>query len=171
MWKEILRNIAPVIGGAIGGPFGLIATSVLKADLLGQKEASDEELEKAIVNASPETLAKIRKIDASFKVRMEELGVQKKQLHQQDRSNAREMAAKTTMLPQMIISGVYILAFAWVLHTVFTMTVTLTDTQLVIVNMLIGILSAGLIQIMNFWFGSSSGSKQKTTHLSKAGGV
>jgi hypothetical protein len=32
-------------------------------------------------------------------------------------------------------------------------------------NMVLGVLTAGQVQIMNFWFGSSSGSKDKTSKL------
>ena len=67
--------------------------------------------------------------------------------------------------PQLIISALYIVAFCAVLWAVFMGELTFSDTQEKLANLLVGILSAGLMQIMNFWFGSSSGSKDKTAQM------
>ena len=69
------------------------------------------------------------------------------------------------LLPQMIISVAYVFAFTSVLYVVFVMDVTWSESQEKMANVLIGILSSGLVTILNFWFGSSSGSKEKTAKL------
>ena len=48
-----------------------------------------------------------------------------------------------------------------VLYAVFSKDFSMTDTQEKIAMIMIGILSAGMGQIMNFLFGSSAGSKSK----------
>jgi hypothetical protein len=40
----------------------------------------------------------------------------------------------------------------------------------VIATVLLGILAAGITQILNFFYGSSSGSKEKTAILGRPGG-
>ena len=96
---------------------------------------------------------------------MEELGVDLEEIAAEDREGARRMAVDTSLMPQMILATIYVIAFAAILITVMTGRIELSGTQLTMANMLIGILSAGLIQIMNFFFGSSAGSKQKTPLL------
>ena len=166
MWESLLKAVAPVLGGAIGGPFGSMAVNAL-IDGMDDDVTTESQMKKAVQNASPETLAKLKQIDAEFKVIMKELGVKEKDIAAKDRDGARNMGIQTTLLPQMIISIIFITAFAVILYTTFTGLTEMGETQKTIVNILLGILSAGVVQVMNFWFGSSSGSKEKDTpHIS-----
>jgi len=164
MWQSILKTVAPILGTAIGGPFGGMATDFL-LDAFGDDDEvnSEEELQAKILKANPETLLKLKQLNADFEVKMKELGLKEKDLAAQDRADARAMGIKTTLLPQMIISTIFVLAFSVILYTVFTESIEMSDTQKTMTTYLLGILSAGMIQVMNFWFGSSSGSKEKDT--------
>ncbi len=164
MWESLLKVVAPVLGGAIGGPFGSIAVKAL-IDGMDDDITTEDQMKEAVQNASPETLAKLKQIDTNFKVTMKELGVKEKDIIAKDRDSARNMAIQTTLLPQMIISIIFITAFAVILYTTFTGLTEMGETQKTIVNILLGILSAGVVQVMNFWFGSSSGSKEKDTSI------
>ena len=160
-WKQIVKGIAPVIGGALGGPFGGVAAKVLSEKLLGKPDGTEEELENYIVNANPEQLAELKKIDNDFKVRMRELGFKEEELHVRDRESAREMA-KVNMKPQVVLSVLYTLGYIFVLGIFLHGDVTIAASVKAEFNMVLGVLTAAQVQIMNFWFGSSSGSKQKT---------
>jgi len=74
------------------------------------------------------------------------------------------------MIPHIVISGIYVVAFSVVLFVVFANQLAMSQMQERIMMYLLGILSAGLLQIMNFWFGSSSGSKEKTAKLASVKG-
>jgi len=162
MWKTILSTVAPILGTAIGGPFGGMATDFL-LDAFGDDDEvnTQEELEAKIAKASPETLLKLKQLNSDFQTKMKELGLKEKDLILKDIANARSMGINTTLVPQMIISVIFITAFAVILYTAFTGLTEMEETQKTIVNILLGILSAGVVQVMNFWFGSSSGSKEK----------
>ena len=162
-WKELVGSVAPVLGTALGGPFGGIAGKFI-ADKLG---VSDADLPELISNGSPETLMQIKNLEHEFKARMKELDISEEQLHVQDRASARDLAKSTTLLPQAIIATVFIVGFISILYTVFTETMEFSTDQAMLANVLLGILSAGVMQIMNFFFGSSSGSKEKTNLLGK----
>ena len=163
MWESILKTVAPVIGTAIGGPFGGMAAKALVSGLGGDENTTEDEMKKMVENASPETLLKLKEVETNFKTKMKELGIKEKDLAAKDRADARAMGIQTTLLPQMIISVIFISAFALILYTAFTGLGEMEETQKTIVNILLGILSAGVVQVMNFWFGSSSGSKEKDT--------
>lgn len=64
-------------------------------------------------------------------------------------------------IPQIIIGTVFICGFIYVLVLVFRGDVTIPEEQREMVIYLLGILSGGMGQVMNFFFGSSSGSKDK----------
>lgn len=73
---------------------------------------------------------------------------------------------KTSLAPQLYFGTFYMFGFVGVLYIVFASELAMSDTQEKIAMILIGILSAGMGQIMNFLFGSSAGSKAKTDQLS-----
>ena len=160
-WKKLVGSVAPVLGGTLGGPFGAIAGKWLSKEL----GVEENNLEETISNADPKMMLKIKTLDVNFKKQMTELGLKEKQLFADDRSSARNLAINTTLLPQAIISSIFILGFITVLVLVFSGAVKLEGTTQQIGNILLGILSAGIMQIMNFFFGSSSGSKEKTSIL------
>ena len=65
-------------------------------------------------------------------------------------------------MPQIWFGTFYMVGFLGVLYMVFAGNLMLDETQENIAMVLIGILSAGMGQVMNFLFGSSAGSKSKT---------
>ncbi|VAW61692.1 hypothetical protein MNBD_GAMMA08-70 [hydrothermal vent metagenome] len=160
-WKGLVGSVAPILGGSLGGPFGAMAGKWLA----GQMGVDESELETTVTNATPDTMLKIKELDNSFKVEMAKLGLDEKKLHADDRASARVMASKTTLLPQMIISCIFMLGFVAILIYVFSSKEPLPDGIKDMANYLLGILSAGIVQIMNFFFGSSAGSKEKTLQM------
>jgi len=163
IWESILKTVAPILGTAIGGPFGGMAVKALVSGLGGDENTTETQMQELIASANPEVLAKIKQIEADFKTEMKALGIKEKDLNVKDRNSARTMGMNTTLFPQMIISTIFITAFSVILYTAFTGLSDMGETQKTIVNILLGILSAGVVQVMNFWFGSSSGSKEKDT--------
>ncbi len=78
------------------------------------------------------------------------------------------MGIKTSLVPQMILSVIYVLAFAVILYVVFMGELAMSEAQASMANYLLGILSAGLLQIMNFFFGSSKSSQDKNAIIGAA---
>ena len=164
-WKSLVRTVAPVIGTALGGPLAGMATRAISTTLLGKPDADEEELSAAIQGATPEQLTKLREADNNFKVQMKQLDIDLEKINATDRASARELAIKTSLFPQVIISGIFITCFGAVLYQVFTGETVANAMNKDIIIYLLGILSAGITQIMNFFFGSSAGSKNKDTTM------
>ncbi len=161
-WKKLIGGIAPVLGGSLGGPFGAMAGTWLASEL-GVGEA---DLEAAVLSASPAKLLEIKGLEGKFKLEMAKLGLDEKKLYADDRNSARRMASETSLLPQMILAAIFVTGFITILYITFTGEMQMDASTKDMANYLLGILSAGLIQIMNFFFGSSAGSKAKTAKLS-----
>lgn len=162
-WKKLIGTVAPILGGTLGGPFGVMAGKFI-AEGLGVEES---ELKDTMANASPDTMLKLKELDVDFESKMADIGLSTEQLHVQDRSSARMLAEKTSILPQALLSVIFIAGFIMTLYTVFSGNVKLDGPMKDAAMFLLGILSSGILQIMNFWFGSSSGSKEKTTKINK----
>jgi membrane-bound ClpP family serine protease len=163
-WKKTLSTVAPMIGTALGGPMGGMAAKMATQALgLGDSENPEQALAEAVASGDPDVLLKLRNADHDFKVEMERLGVDLERIHAGDRSSARELGKTKGLMPQAIISAIFVVGFVGVLYAIFTATVA-PELENALMYLL-GILSAGLTQILNFWFGSSSGSKQKTDGL------
>lgn len=159
-WKDIISSIAPVLGTALGGPFGGMAAKFLSKQLTGDENAGEAALEEIVTNANPDMILKIRQIDSDFKLEMKRIGLQESQLVVEDRKDARQLF-KVDKRPQIILSGVFIGGYFVLVYSLITGGFKVDPSQTALVATLIGVLTAGVSNIMQFWFGSSSGSKDK----------
>jgi len=150
-WKEILKTVAPKLGAAIGGPMGGIATKFIANKLLGNENASEEEISLAISGATPSDLARLKEIDHEYDV--EVLRIQAG-----DRADARAIADKR---PQMVLSGAYTIGYLGLIFGIMSGHLVVPDNGRDLMMGLLGVLTAAQSNIIQFWFGSSSGSKDK----------
>jgi len=157
-WKETLAAVAPALATALGGPLAGAAVGVISKQLLGKDTATPMEMAVAISRATPEQLLALQRADSDFEVQIKGLNVD-------DRKSARRFAVDTTILPQVLLSAIYTIGYFWLMSMLITGDVTIPDKISGMVMALIGIMTAAQAQIMNFWFGSSSGSKEKTRKL------
>lgn len=166
-WKSIVKSVAPALGSALGGPAGGMAVKFIADKILGNPEATESEVADYVAGASPADMLKIKQSDHDFAVAMRELDIDLEKLEVDDRKSARDLGIKTSLIPQIILACIYVLAFSATLYAVFTGQVKMDSMQTTMANYLLGILSAGLMQIMNFFFGSSKSSHDKNKMLAK----
>ena len=166
----MLSSVAPLIGTAIGGPFGAVAAQAgLKALGIEPEPGNEEQqLEAAMASATPEDMYKIKTADQQFAKDMKKLDVDIMRIDQADRSSARNMTKTTGIWPQVILSIIYTAAYGVVLYCFMSGQIDVPENQQILFGSLIGILTAAQVQILNFWFGSSSGSKEKTAAVAGA---
>lgn len=166
-WKSLVSSVAPTLATALGGPFAGMATKAIAGALLGNENAGEAEIAAAIQGAGPDTLFALKQADLAFETRLAELGVDLEKIAAADRDSARDMAKTTTLIPQAVLASVFVVGFAAVLYAVFTGEVSLEGSAKEAGMILLGILSAGITQILNFFFGSSAGSKEKTAQMAR----
>jgi hypothetical protein len=154
-WKDTLGAVAPTLASALGGPLAGAAVSVISKELLGTENSTEDELAAALSTAPAEKLLALKRADYEFKSQIKELDVQ-------DRSNARDMAKNTSIAPQVILSTVYTVGYFLLMFLFLKGDISLPDNLEGEFKILLGIMTMAQGQILNFWFGSSSGSKEKT---------
>lgn len=159
-WRSVVKGVAPALGAALGGPFGGAATKFLAEKFLGNPDANESDLADAIMSASPEKLIEIRKLDAEFKIRMRELDVDVFKVEIDDRKDARSLA-RVNMTPQISLSVVYSLGYFALLYLFMTGQTEVATSLKSEFNIVLGVMTAAQASIMQFWFGSSAGSKSK----------
>ena len=163
--KQIVGTVSPLLGGALGGPLGGLAGSMIQKAL----GVDSEDAALTMLQSDPDALLKLKQVEADLEVRMKELGITEQQIHAQDRDSARGLAKEQGIMPQVIMSAVYTIGYFAVMFMFMTGKLSVDPDHKVMFGGLLGILSTAQIQIMNFWFGSSSGSKAKTTALVNGG--
>ncbi len=91
----IIGQVAPSIASALGGPLAGTAVKYLSQAFFGHGNASAEELNDAMQNASPDQLVSLKQIDADFKAKMAQIGVDLERIAADDRKSARDMQKET----------------------------------------------------------------------------
>ena len=168
---KTIGAIAPLAGKIIGGPYAALAISAVQL-ALGSDETEPEELAKQIKNATPEQLIALRQVDANLKVQLKELDIKEQDLEYQDRANARDLF-KQNSWPQIILSGLFVIGYFVITGLLAYYAVSFNDGQEVnpllfgMLGTVVGVLTAAIPQILNFWFGSSKGSQDKNQMMNQ----
>jgi len=157
-WKKLVKGIAPAIGTALGGPAGGLAVAAISESLLGKKDGTESEVAEAVLSATPDKLLELKKIDNDFKLQMEQLGLDVFKAEVDDKKSARELF-KANMYPQIILSGLFVFGYFLIALPMIFGKIDPPDTPML--AGLILVLTTNLANIMQFWFGSSHGSKTK----------
>ena len=155
----LIGSVAPTIATALGGPlYGMAAKAVSNA-LFGHGDASQDEIQTALANPTPDQLAALKKVDADFKVQMKGLDIDLERIAAGDRASAREMQKETKdWIPRALAVSVTVGFFAILLYMlVYGLPTTGNEALL----LLLGALQTAWGGIIAFYFGSSSGSQKK----------
>jgi hypothetical protein len=160
----LLGQIAPTIATALGGPLAGIAVKTLSSVLFGHENGSEEEISAAMANASPDQLAALKKIDADFKAHMKELDIDLERIAAGDRDSARQMQRETKDWVPKVLAIVITLGFFGILIWMLLNGMPKTGTEALL--MMLGALGTAWTGVVNFYYGSSAGSKAKTDALS-----
>ena len=159
--KNVISTVAPTLGAALGGPLGALAGNVVAAALGGK------DVEQALIEQKPETLLALRRAEQDFQLKLEELGVERDRIEMADRASARELG-KVNLKPQMILSALFIGGYFAIIIAVLLGALQTDGSEREYMVALLGVLTAGIPQILAFWFGSTAGSAVKSQLLAES---
>lgn len=161
----LLQTVAPTIATALGGPLAGVAVKTLSSALLGHEDGTEEDVHSALQNASPEQLAAVKKIDADFKIRMKELDIDLERISAADRDSARKMQTSTNDWVPRMLAFLITIGFFGILTWMLLHGMPQTGTEALL--MMLGALGTAWTGVINFYYGSSAGSKEKNAILGK----
>jgi hypothetical protein len=151
-WKKSISVIAPAIGTALGGPLAGSAVRAVSELFFGKPHVDEIELNKAVENATPEQLIKLKQLNYQF----EQLAVEQFRSEVDDRISAREIITKTGDHTQRNLSYLIIGAyFCFMFKVIWDGGISEGERE--VLNALVNI----VFLVVGFWFGSSRGSQRK----------
>lgn len=159
--KSVLATVAPLLGTAIGGPFGGLAGTLL-SKALGTSDP--KAMEAAITSTDPDILLKLKQADIEFQEHLKQLNIDEEKLSFDDTANARgrEIAVKDHT-PHILAYGITVGFFGILGFLLWNGKPPGGD----VIMVMLGALGAAWTGIIQYYFGSSSGSAAKTATLDK----
>jgi len=160
--KQIIGTVAPLLGTALGGPFGGLAGTLL-AKALGTSDPKAQE--QLIASADPPVLLQLKGAENELQEHMRQLDIDEKKLTFDDIANARAMNIQThdttpKYLAYLITAGFFTTLGYLIIYGKPT---TGGDVMLVMV----GALGTAWASVVQFFYGSSAGSAAKTDVINK----
>ncbi len=165
-WKSIVGEIAPGIATVFGGPLAGMAVKTLARELLGDENASEDDLAAAIQSGGPEIALKIREADHKFAIEMKNAGVKLEEIAMKDRDSARRREIKVKDRTPAAMGTMIIAGFFGIMFTLVFIPLPAGVEKPFLV--LLGALGWMVKDVVGYYFGSSAGSKQKTDALTEA---
>jgi hypothetical protein len=156
----LLAQVAPTVATALGGPLAGLAVKTLSEAMFGHQDASESDVSAALMNATPEQLQKLKETDATFKLKMKELDIDLEKIAAGDRDSARNMQMHTNDWIPRAMAIMVTFGFFGILTWLLTKGVPPTGSETLIY--MLGALGTAWTGIVQFYFGSSAGSKAKT---------
>jgi hypothetical protein len=159
-WKSVAKSVgqvAPLLGTVLGGPAGG-AVGALVSSALG---VDNDPSSVANAMASPETLVKLKQIEADHRAELEQMAVELAKAELADKANARE-AHKHSPMP-MVVTGALTLIFGGALYAVLGVEIPQANRDLAYV--MLGQLSALWGASITYWVGTTRASAEKTRLL------
>lgn len=161
-WKEAIGAAAPAIATALGGPLAGVAVGAL-ANFFGlSSSASEEDIANAVKGMNADQVIALRQIDADFKAKMQQANVDLERIASDDRLSARDMAKINGGSFQMTLTIVTAVIFIGSLVAIFLGQLEgLGPDTKTIINYAVGQISGWFSSAVIFYFGSTSGSREK----------
>lgn len=154
-WQDLGKQVAdyaPLLGGAIAGPSGAVIGKLL-ASKFGTLE-NPVEISEAI-NADPEAHMKLKEVESNNRVELE-------RMYLRDRQDARA-SHKDSYMPDVLSIGLTLL-IVLIIHLLFFQPIPTGAKE--VLFMLLGVAVKEWGGAMQYWFGTTRSSSEKTKLLS-----
>ncbi len=157
-----LKQIAPTVASALGGPLAGMAVSAISKAIGVEPDKVQDVISAGKLNS--EQIAQIKIAELELQKQANELGLNFEKLAVDDRKSAREMQATTRSIVPPILAGVITIGFFGILILLMLGKVQGDNNTILI---MLGSLSTAWTGIIAYYFGSSAGSQAKTELMSK----
>lgn len=160
----ILATLAPTVASVLGGPLAGMATSAVIGAFGLAPDASKDDVLRAIAGATPEQMLKLKEIETNLILELKRLDVDLEKIDAGDRDSARKREVAMSDWTPRILAGLVVVA--WI-----AMQVYIFEGQVIAPEMrdfamrALGTMDAALTMILAYYFGSSSGSRNKDSQI------
>jgi hypothetical protein len=160
---EWLKQIAPTVATALGGPLAGMAVSAISKAIGVEPEKVGDLISNNKLTA--EQIAQVKLAEIELQKQAQELGLNFEKLAVDDRKSARDMQMATRSWVPPLLAAAVTVGFFGIL---VMMLLGKVDSNNPAILMMLGSLGTAWTGIIAYYFGSSAGSQAKTDLLSKA---
>jgi len=158
-WKGMVRSVAPAIATAFGGPLAGLGVKAVSEAVLGKPDGTEEEIEKALINATPDMLFKLKEADQAFRLEMKRLDVDLERLRYDDIASARKRQAEVKDATPAILA--YILTFGFFALVTALFLKAIPEANKATIYTMVGSLGTVWIAAMAYFHGTTRSSARK----------
>lgn len=160
-----LKAIAPTAATLLGGPLAGLAVEAI-GSALGWEEKTKEKVDGLLKSGSlsGEQVAAIKQAELALTAKLKELDIKLEDIHAGDRRSARDMQAQVKSRIPGILAVLITVGFFGILIGMMTGSLKATGNSDALLIML-GALGAAWGAVVNFYYGSSKGSEEKTAAM------
>ncbi len=163
--KRAVARTAPKIAEQLGGPLAGAAVEALSRAIFGKEAVSEDAIAEAVEGATPDQIIALRRADLEFQIALRQAAVEENRIDAADRASAR--SRQTTMgdwtpsiLGAFVIAGFFLTLGVMVARQ-------LPEGAETEFSIMLGALATMTAAVVNYFFGSSAGSREKTKLLSR----
>jgi len=161
--KKAVAKTAPKIAEQLGGPLAGAAVAAIARAIFGKEAADEDQIADALEKATPEQLVALRRAEQEFMIAIRKAALEAARIDAGDRASARDRQAKMkdwtpSALGALIIGGFFLTLAAMVARKLPAG----AETEL---SIMLGALATMTAAVVNYFFGSSVGSREKTMLL------
>lgn len=163
--KKLVGIAAPNLGRMLGGPLGGMAGNMIREGL----GVDSDEAAEAMLETDPAAMAKVAEIEANLEARLAEAGIDFERVLAADRDSARQREIETKDKTPAILAYLLTVGFFGVLFYMLKFGIPEQGGEPLLV--MLGSLGTAWISAMVYYFGSTTGSKQKTQLMARMNGA
>jgi len=158
--KRAIAKAAPGLAHALGGPLAGAAVEHLARAIFGSEAGDEEALAEALAQVSPEHLLALKKAEQEFQLALRQASVEEARIDAGDRANARDRQIKMNDWTPSVLGALVIVGFFAVMGVMIAKKLPAgAETEF---SIMLGALATMTAAVVNYFFGSSAGSREKT---------
>ena len=166
--KRAVAGVAPGLARALGGPLAGAAAEALAQAVFGDDALSgpvdEDRLAAAIEKGGPAFVAAAQEAERNFLIALRQADLEEARIASDDRADARARQAALDDWTPSVLGGLIIGGFFIVLATMVARRLPAgAETEF---SIMLGALATMTAAVVNYFFGSSAGSREKTRLLS-----
>ncbi len=167
--KRAVAKTAPKIARELGGPLAGAAVEALSRAIFGSDGADEDTIAEAIEGATADQIIALKRAEHEFEIALRQAAVEEQKIDAADRASARTRQTAMDDWTPSILGALIIAGFFLTLGVMVAR--RLPEGAETEFSIMLGALATMTAAVVNYFFGSSAGSREKTKLLSKKGGT
>ena len=167
-WLDTIKQVAPTVATALGGPLAGAAVAAL-GGILGMSQPTQDNIAKVFADGqlTADNLAKIRELELQYQNEEKERGFKYAELQFKDTDSARTMQVATKSTTPTALTWI-VVTLTLIAEGMLLFNAVPPAVDPIILGRILGTMDSALMLVLGFWFGSSHGSQQKTDIMAAA---